>query len=137
VRLNLTNQGPDLTLGLSPLTFGQDLFVTVSGGPLSVGANPRSVTLERPDTPLLLASHFESVAATVPEPDSAWFFVSGGGLFYAISGVLKRFCAAGTEVDNRRNQVFAIREKTLILSYWQRTLPLKCRKSIQRSNQIN
>jgi hypothetical protein len=90
LHLNLTNQGSDLTLGLSPLTFGQDLFVTLSGGPLSVGAYARSVTLERPDTPLLLAGRFDAAVATVPEPDSAWFFVSGGGLFCAISGILKR-----------------------------------------------
>jgi len=74
LRLNLRNQGPDLLLGLPPLTLSQDLFVTLSGGPLSVGAHAQSVTLQRPDSPLLLAGRFNSDISDVPEPGSACFF---------------------------------------------------------------
>jgi len=87
LRLNLRNQGPELLFGLPPLTLSQDLFVTLSGGPLSVGAHAQSVTLQRPDSPLLLAGRFNSDISDVPEPGSACFFLSGGGLVYAISGM--------------------------------------------------
>jgi len=42
--------------------------------------------------------------------------------------------ASAQGLNSAPNQLFAIFEKTLILSSWQRTLPLKCRKSIQRSH---
>jgi hypothetical protein len=41
----LRNDGDDLVLGLPPTTLRQDLSVDLTGGPLSVGAVTRSVTL--------------------------------------------------------------------------------------------
>jgi hypothetical protein len=91
VWLSLENTGDDVTLGLSPLTFRQDLFFTLSGGPLSVGAVPGAVMLES-----LSASQFEfagefALINTVPEPGSGLLLAAGVGLLYGVSALLKRF----------------------------------------------
>ena len=46
VMLYLRNEGPDIRIGLAPYLLRQDLFASLSGGPLSVGAVPYTVDLE-------------------------------------------------------------------------------------------
>jgi len=74
--LVLQNRNPDITLGLPPYTLSQDMKVTLSGGPLAIGARVQSVTL------------LSGVAPT-PEPGSAWLLLCGAGLFL-LSAILRR-----------------------------------------------
>lgn len=71
--LTLRNTGADVTLGLPPYTLAQDLNVSLSGGPLSVGALNGGVTLE-----------------DAPEPGSGALLLVGGALLCLLSRVLKR-----------------------------------------------
>jgi hypothetical protein len=71
--LMLRNTGADVTVGLPPYTLGQDLTVSLSGGPLSVGALRGGVTLE-----------------SVPEPRSGALLLGAGALLCLLSRVLKR-----------------------------------------------
>ena len=89
-RLSLQNQGADLTLGVSPLTLGQTLFVSLSSGPLSVGARVGSVNVSGPDGPAFFATRLDLDETPVPEPGSGWFLAGGGGLLACISGMLNR-----------------------------------------------
>ena len=50
----LRNEGPDVTVGLAPYLLRQDLYASLSGGPLSVGAIPGSVDLESQENPVNL-----------------------------------------------------------------------------------
>src|SRR5207248_227668 len=59
VRLRLLNEGGDVEIGLPPQTLANDLFVSLSGGPLSVGALPGAVWLE-------------SASLESPSPESIW-----------------------------------------------------------------
>jgi hypothetical protein len=67
--LRLQNLGPAVTLGLPQITLPEDLFVSLSGGPLAVGALHGAVVL------------LQSAA----EPDSGTFLLVGGVLLCLIS----------------------------------------------------
>ena len=79
VQLRLLNLGGDITLGLPSLLLGQDLFSSLSGGPLSVGARVGAVTLEGADSPLRRGFGASGVTAdvVVPEPDTGWLLLAG------------------------------------------------------------
>jgi PEP-CTERM motif len=89
VLLTLQNTGGSLLLGLPSFTLEQDLFASLSGGPLSVGARPGGVTLDNPLEFSVSALGFQ-LPAQVPEPGSGLLLAGGGVLFWAISGRLKR-----------------------------------------------
>jgi hypothetical protein len=90
----LLNEGPDVTIGLAPYLLRQDLFASLSGGPLSVGATPGSVELESPDRPMNL-QRFRgmgplAVDSEVPEPQTLRLLFGGGVLLCGLSAVLAR-----------------------------------------------
>ena len=90
----LQNEGPDVTVGLAPYLLRQDLFASLSGGPLSVGAITASVELESPDKPLNL-NRSGGVApfgadSEVPEPQTLGLLFGGGMLLCGLSAVLAR-----------------------------------------------
>ena len=94
VAVALLNEGPDVTVGLAPYLLRQDLFASLSGGPLSVGAIPGSVELESPDQPVNL-THFGPAAifaadSEVPEPQTFGLLFGGGALLCGLSAVLAR-----------------------------------------------
>ena len=94
VAVALLNEGPDVTVGLPPYLLRQDLFASLSGGPLSVGAITGSVELESPDQPVNL-THFGPAAifaadSEVPEPQTFGLLFGGGALLCGLSAVLAR-----------------------------------------------
>ena len=93
--IDLLNEGPDVTVGLAPYLLRQDLFASLSGGPLSVGAIPGSVELESPDKPMTL-KRFGGPAifapdSEVPEPQTLALLFGGGALLCGLSAALARF----------------------------------------------
>jgi hypothetical protein len=91
--ITLRNNGPDVELGLAPYALRQDLYTSLSGGPLSVGAVPGSVDLEgRVNRAPLNSFGAISVAADTPapEPQSSALFLLGGALLCGISVILPR-----------------------------------------------
>jgi hypothetical protein len=82
----LRNEGPDVTVGLAPYVLRQDLYGSLSGGPLSVGAIPGWVDLENSGEAVNFAA-----ASKVPEPRSGWLLLGGGVLLCGLSVVLARF----------------------------------------------
>ena len=80
VVLTLRNDGPDLVLGLNPYFLRQDLYVSLYGGRLSVGATGGSVSV---------ASASPALSAA-PEPDSLWLFWGAGALLCGFSVALGR-----------------------------------------------
>jgi hypothetical protein len=89
--ITLRNNGPDVELGLAPYALRQDLYTSLSGGPLSVGAVPGSVDLEgRVNRAPLNSFGGISVAADTPapEPQSSALFLLGGALLCGISVIL-------------------------------------------------
>jgi hypothetical protein len=78
--LILTYTGPDITVGLPPYSLKNDLYVSLTGGPLTIGAMVDGVTLDEADP-----------ASAAPEPNSAALTFGAGMLLCAISLVLKRF----------------------------------------------
>jgi hypothetical protein len=94
VWIDLTNLGGNLTLGLAPLTLDRDLYASLSGGPLSVGAGNGAVLLEQPvrlRSARFMAAVFAPQAFTAtPEPGSAWTMVCGGGLLLGLSAAIRR-----------------------------------------------
>ena len=115
--LILTYTGPDLSLSLNPYTLRQQLQVSLSSGPLSVGALQGPVTLQSPDPPPLLLDTLDfqglqpplgadqASDSAVPEPDSGLLSLGGGALLVAIS-CLGRF------LTRRRERV--AREKSTV-----------------------
>jgi hypothetical protein len=108
--LTLRNDGPGVTLDLAPYTLRQDLFVSLAGGPLSVGGLIGGVTLGFEDFPPLGHMNFESfdtplgqiestanqeTASTVPEPDSSILVLAGGGALCGFSVLLNRISRRG------------------------------------------
>jgi hypothetical protein len=90
----LRNEGPDVTVGLAPYVLRQDLYASLSSGPLSVGPLPGAVELESQEGrtrslglegPVRLAPD-----SAVPEPQSGVLFLGGGVLLCALSAVLAR-----------------------------------------------
>jgi hypothetical protein len=90
----LRNEGQDVTVGLSPYVLRNDLYTSLSGGPLSVGALPGPVELETQENRARLLNWGGPVSfggdTTVPEPQSAWLFLGGGALLCGLSRVLAR-----------------------------------------------
>ena len=84
----LHNDGPDVTLGLAPFVLRQDLYSSLSGGPLSVGPLPGPVNLESPDNGVVRPLELGTDA--VPEPRSGGLFLGGGALLCGLSIILAR-----------------------------------------------
>ena len=82
VFLALRNEGQDVTVGLAPYAMRRDVYASLSGGPLSVGALPGVVNLESPVGLLRTDS--------VPEPLSGGLLLGGGALLCGLSLVLAR-----------------------------------------------
>jgi hypothetical protein len=111
VVIALLNEGPDVTLGLAPYLLRQDLFASLSGGPLSVGAITASVELESPDRPLNL-KRFGGMAPSgvdseAPEPQTLGLLFGGGALLCGLSAVLARVSRRRRESYRAKNQPFA------------------------------
>jgi hypothetical protein len=111
VAIDLLNEGPDVTIGLAPYLLRQDLFASLSGGPLSVGAIPDSVELESPDKPMIL-EHFGGPAifaadSEVPEPHTPALLFGGGALLCGLSAVLARVSRRRKPGYRAKNQPFA------------------------------
>lgn len=110
----LRNQGPDVTLGFAPYLLRQDLYTSLSGGPLSVGAVPGWVDLESPVKPASLINLRAPVSFAagldVPEPRSGGLLFGGGVLLCGLSMVLGRFSRArGEKVLPREKSIICIR----------------------------
>jgi hypothetical protein len=92
--IDFQNEGPAVTLNLAPYLLRQDLFASLSEGPLSVGAMPGSVELEIPDSPSSLKRLGGTVTlagdSSVPEPQTAGLLFGGGVLLCGLSAVLAR-----------------------------------------------
>jgi hypothetical protein len=99
VVVTLLNEGPDVTVGLAPYLLRQDLFASLSAGPLSVGAIPGSVELESPDKPMNLKRFGGmgplAVDSEVPEPQTFGLLFGGGALLCGLSAVLTRVSRRG------------------------------------------
>ena len=90
----LRSEERDTTVGLLPYLLREDLYTSLSGGPLSVGALPGSVNLESPEMRAFSlewggAVDFEG-DSPVPEPQSGGLFLGGGLLLCGLSAVLAR-----------------------------------------------
>jgi hypothetical protein len=96
VVIALRNQGPDVTLGLAPYLLRQDLFASLSGGPLSVGTLPGLVNLDGESL---------GAAAPVPEPQAGGLLLGGGVLLCGLSALLARVSRA--RGYRAKNQPFA------------------------------
>ena len=98
VHLDFENTGGGLFLGLAPLTFSQDLFVSLSSGPMSVGAMPGAVSLIQAEPPAApqfrLARAFAPPPDPVPEPAAKWLILGGGLLLCGFSRYLRRLSSA-------------------------------------------
>ncbi len=94
-QLRLLNLGGDITLGLPSLLLGQDLFSSLSGGPLSVGIRVARSRWKAP-IPLCGAVLARGVATdvVVPEPDTRWLLLAG-----ALVGV---FCFGRARLSSTR-----------------------------------
>jgi hypothetical protein len=99
VVVTLLNEGPDVTVGLAPYLLRQDLFASLSAGPLSVGAITGSVELESPDKPMNLKRFGGmgplAVDSEVPEPQTFGLLFGGGALLCGLSAVLTRVSRRG------------------------------------------
>ena len=110
VVIALLNEGPDVTIGLAPYLLRQDLFASLSGGPLSVGAITASVELESPDKPMnlkLFGGMGSSADSEVPEPQTLALLFGGGALLCGLSAVLARVSRRRKEAYRAKNQPFA------------------------------
>src|ERR1035441_6946427 len=107
----LQNEGPDVTVGLAPYLMRHDLFASLSGGPLSVGAITGSVELEIPDKPLNLKRSGGPVIfaldSEVPEPQTLGLLFGGGALLCGLSAVLARVSRRRKQGYRAKNQPFA------------------------------
>jgi hypothetical protein len=94
VVIALQNEGPDVTVGLAPYLLPRDLYASLSGGPLSVGAIPGSVGLESQDNPVNSMDFAGPVTLTgdseAPEPQTGGLLFGGGALLCGLSAVLAR-----------------------------------------------
>jgi hypothetical protein len=85
----LRNNGPDVTVGLPSYALPQDVYASLTGGPLSVGALPGSVNLESQGNRVTLFG-WGGVADSVPEPRSGGLLLGGGALLCGLSVLLAR-----------------------------------------------
>lgn len=90
VILRFLNEGDDFDLGLPPQTLRSDLFVSLSGGSLSVGALPGGVSQQISSPASRALFSFAAPAASVPEPGSTLLLLGGGVLLIAVSRLLRR-----------------------------------------------
>ena len=92
ILLTLRNEGPDVSLGLTPYLLRQDLYASLSGGPISVGAVPYLVDLESRtglDQSITLARAGSSASiAAVPEPGTGGLLLGGGVLLFVLPALL-------------------------------------------------
>jgi hypothetical protein len=92
--LEFTNLGGNLELGLEPLTLGRSLYVSLSGGPLSVGALNGTVLLQQPDlrssSRIIVEGLQQNGFTATPEPGSAWTMLLGGVLLLGFSASIRR-----------------------------------------------
>jgi hypothetical protein len=86
--LIFTYTGPDVTVGLPGYSLKDDLSISLTGGPLSIGAMDYDVTLSNG---LGGATAPSGPNSTAPEPNSAALTFGAGMLLCAISLALKRF----------------------------------------------
>jgi hypothetical protein len=90
----LRNEGPDVTLGLAPYVLRQDLYASLSDGPLSVGALPGPVNLETRGNEgrsmSLGGTASPADVSQVREPRSGGLLLGGGVLLCVLSLVLAR-----------------------------------------------
>jgi hypothetical protein len=90
----LRNEGPDVTLGLAPYVLRQDLYASLSDGPLSVGALPGLVDLESRGNQArsmnLGGTLGPADVSQVPEPRSGGLLLGGGALLCGLSLLLAR-----------------------------------------------
>jgi len=97
IRLRLTNLGGEVYFGLTPLRLSQDLYGSLSGGPLSVGAITGPVTLETLGT--LRSAHGFAVAAVpvagAPEPATGGLAFAAGAVLVALSAQASRTSRTG------------------------------------------
>jgi hypothetical protein len=87
--LVLTYSGADVDVGIEGNTLRQDLYVSLLGGPMSIGAMVYSVSFEGGEEgagPLFRTANLEVPAA---EPNTGTLLMAGGGLCF-LAGVLKR-----------------------------------------------
>jgi hypothetical protein len=98
VFIALRNDGPEVTLGVPSFPMRQDMFATLSGGSLQVGAIPTSVELESQDKPVSLMAFGRAISSSadseVPEPHSGGLLLGGGALLCGLSAVLARVARA-------------------------------------------
>ncbi len=91
--LNFRNLGGDVSLGLSGLLLPQDLYSSLSGDRLTVGALAIAASLQDPSCLPSSAPRISLGApppAAVPEPSSALLLLGGGALLCAFSLLLRR-----------------------------------------------
>ena len=92
--IEFLNEGPTVTLDLAPYLLRQDLLVSLSEGPLSVGAMTGSVELESPDSRVSSTKSSGALSfssdSTVPEPQTAGLLFGGGAVLCGISALLAR-----------------------------------------------
>ena len=104
----LRNEGPDVTLGLAPYVLRQDLYSTLSDGPLSVGALPGSADLENRANQARLMNFGGAAGpapgSQVPEPRSGELLLGGGALLCVLSAVLARL-SRGRPVPREKSTV--------------------------------
>jgi hypothetical protein len=90
--LTLRNEGPDVRLGLAPYFLRQNLYASLSGGSLSVGAVPYLVDLESRTGIDQAISLTRAVSGTptadVPEPGTGGLLLGGGVLLLALPALL-------------------------------------------------
>ena len=91
VWLDITNLGSNLTLGLPPQVLSHNLYASLSGGPLSVGAITGAVLLTHPVSTFAASPNgnaFSVDAFALPEPGTPWMLAGGGAL---LAGLSRRF----------------------------------------------
>ncbi|HEY1494555.1 MAG TPA: hypothetical protein VGF49_08425 [Candidatus Solibacter sp.] len=95
--LRLRNDGPDVTIGLDPYTLRQDLFVSLVGGPMTVGGIVDSATLEfrGPLRAVSFGIAETNGASIAPEAGSSGLFLTGGILLCGISAAMSRISNRG------------------------------------------
>jgi hypothetical protein len=93
VWLDMTNMGDDVAIAVPSLFLRQDLFASLSGGPLSTGATVGTVLVEHPEFKAS-ASFFALVAGgnatPLPEPVPVWTLAGGIAVLGAFSRLVER-----------------------------------------------